>query len=317
VLSTTLASCLWGGLVPVNEAHVSTSPDVEKASDIPSTTSKAPSNLAVRLATAFVLGPLVLWLLFYGPAWGWALFISLSAAQVAREMLTMTHPDDAFSRWVGALLAGAVAAATYVSLSEPKLFFTAVTSALILTALLPLVRLGDIPGAARRLLGAMAAPLYVGVLLGCLSLLRASPGDDLGPRYVLFTLFIAWMGDTGGYAAGRMFGKTKLYEAVSPKKTREGLAGSVVIAALISVVGSFTYIPSVPPLHAAILGVVGAVLGTMGDLVESLLKRSTGVKDSGNILPGHGGLFDRVDALLIVGPLVYLYWLWINSPGTP
>ncbi len=293
---------------------MSSSPDAEKAGSDPGTSGKAPSNLAVRLATTAVLGPLLLWLLFYGPAWGWAVFISLSAAQVAREMLMMTHPEDAVSRGVGAILAGGVTAATYLSLSDPKLFFTAITTALIVAALLPLARLGDIPGAARRLLGAMAAPLYIGVLLACLALLRAAPGEDLGPRFVLFTLFIAWMGDTGGYAAGRMFGKTKLYEAVSPKKTREGLAGSVVVAATISVVGSFTYLPSVPPLHAALLGIVGAVLGTMGDLVESLLKRSTGVKDSGNILPGHGGLFDRVDALLIVGPLVYLYWLWTNSP---
>lgn len=313
MLLTTLASCLWGGRVPVNAPDVSTSPDAEKAGSDLNTTGKTPSNLAVRLATTAVLGPLLLWLLFYGPAWGWAIFISLSAMQVAREMLMMTHPDDAVSRWVGALLAGAVTTCTYLSLTDPRLFFTAVTTTLILAALLPLVRLGDIPGAARRVLGAMAAPLYIGVLIASLSLLRAAPGEDFGPRLVLFTLFIAWMGDTGGYAAGRMFGKTKLYEAVSPKKTREGLAGSVVIAATISVVGSLTYIPLIPPLHAALLGIVGAVLGTMGDLVESLLKRSTGVKDSGNILPGHGGLFDRVDALLIVGPLVYLYWLWMHA----
>jgi phosphatidate cytidylyltransferase len=118
------------------------------------------------------------------------------------------------------------------------------------------------------------------------------------------------MGDTGGYTFGRLFGKTKLYEAVSPKKTREGLLGSVVFAVGVSVVGSLTYLPQVPLFNAAVLGLIGGVLGQVGDLVESLLKRSTGVKDSGSLLPGHGGLFDRVDALLIVAPLVYLHWLW-------
>lgn len=290
---------------------MSTSSSADNAESDAQAPKKGPSNLAVRLATAFTLGPLLLLLLFYGPAWGWTVFISLSAAQVAREMLAMTHPEDPVSRSLGALAALAVAVATSLSLQEPRVFFTVVTMSLIFSALLPLARLGEMSSAAGRLLGGMSAPLYVGLLLSCLALLREAPGDDQGPRYVLFALFIAWMGDTGGYAAGRIFGKTKLYEAVSPKKTREGLAGSVVIAASISVMGSLTYLPAIPPLHAALLGTVGAVLGTMGDLVESLLKRSTGVKDSGNILPGHGGLFDRVDALLIVGPLVYLYWLWM------
>jgi phosphatidate cytidylyltransferase len=123
---------------------------------------------------------------------------------------------------------------------------------------------------------------------------------------------IAWMGDTGGYVFGRMMGKTKLYEAVSPKKTREGLLGSVVFSVGAAAAASLTFLPELPTLHAIGLAAVGALLGTMGDLVESLLKRSTGVKDSGSILPGHGGLFDRVDALLVVGPLVLLYVVWFG-----
>ena len=267
-----------------------------------------PSNLLVRTATAFILGPLVLLLLFYGPAWGWALFIALSCGQVAYEMLSMTHPKDVVSRSIGAVMAVLVSLATYFANGDFRVLFAALLLSLTLGSMLPLVRLGEIPTAATRLFGGTASPLYVGILLTCLSLLRRDPGEA-GPRYVLFALLIAWMGDTGGYAAGRMFGRTKLYEAVSPKKTREGLAGSVVLAGLVSALGSLTYLPEIPVLAAGILGCLGAVLGQMGDLVESLLKRSTGVKDSGSILPGHGGLFDRVDALLIVGPLIYLYFI--------
>ncbi len=263
------------------------------------------SNLLVRTATALILAPLVLTLLFLGPAWGWALFIAVSCGQVAWEMLGMTHPEDRVSRLIGSGMAVAMSGATYAASGDFRIFFAALLIALVLGAMLPLVRLGEIPTAAMRLLGGTTAPLYVGVLLTCLSLLRREAGSE----YVLFALFIAWMGDTGGYAAGRLFGRTKLYEAVSPKKTREGLAGSVFMSGAVSVVGSLTYIPEIPVLHAAFIGCAGAVLGQMGDLVESLLKRSTGVKDSGSILPGHGGLFDRVDALLIVGPLVYLYFL--------
>jgi phosphatidate cytidylyltransferase len=270
-----------------------------------------PSNLRVRIVTALILAPLVLLLLFCGPAWGWALFIALAAGQVGREMLAMTHPADRVSRWVGALMSFGICLLSYVSAGDLRLFLTGIFCVLIVGAMLPLLRLGEIQSAGLRMLGGISAPLYVGVLLSSLSLLRRDPGA-MGARYVLFALFVAWTADTGGYAAGRMFGRTKLYEAVSPKKTREGLLGSIVLSVLVSVVGSLTYIKQISPFAAALLGAVGAVLGQMGDLVESLLKRSTGVKDSGAILPGHGGLFDRVDALLIVGPLVYVYYLWFN-----
>jgi phosphatidate cytidylyltransferase len=267
------------------------------------------SNLVVRVLTAAVLGPLVLLLLFRGPAWGWALFIALSSAQVASEMLAMTHPEDRVSRLVGAFLATLASAATYAFSQDPRLFFTAVVICLVVGAMVPLVRLGEIPTAALRMLGSISAPLYVGVLLSTLSVLRV---QENGPWLVLFALLIAWMGDTGGYVFGRIMGKTKLYEAVSPKKTREGLLGSVVFAVVASVAGSLTYLPEIPVIHAGLLGLLGAVFGMMGDLVESLLKRSTGVKDSGSILPGHGGLFDRVDALIVVAPIVLLYALWFQ-----
>ncbi len=269
---------------------------------------KSPSNLAVRLLTTAVLGPLLLVLLFYGPAWGWAVFICLSSVQVAREMLAMSHPEDTVSQWVGALSAGAITGMTYLAKDDPRLFMTGVILSLFLSALLSLVRLGQIETAALRLLGGMSGPLYIGVMLASLALLRS---QDHGSQYVLLTLFIAWMGDTGGYVFGRLFGKTKLYPAVSPKKTREGLLGSVVFSTVSSGATSLLWLDSLPLVHALFLGAVGAVLGTAGDLVESLLKRSTGVKDSGSILPGHGGLFDRVDALVVVGPFVYLYTLWL------
>ena len=265
----------------------------------------------VRVATALVLAPVVLALLFVAPPWAWATFLCLAAAQVAREILAMTHPLDPFARGVGALLAAGVCAASYGAAHDPRLFFSATLFALTAGAVLPLVRLGDVRTAALRMLATMSAPLYVGVTLSCLALLRAGAEDE-GPRYVLFTLLIAWMADTGGYTLGRLFGKTKLYEAVSPKKTREGLYGSMLFAVVVSAIASLTYLPTLPITHAALLGFLGAILGQTGDLVESLLKRSTGVKDSGNILPGHGGLFDRVDALLFVGPLVYCYWLWLH-----
>lgn len=287
-------------------SETATQDEAPKAASAPA---QANSNLIVRVITALVLAPLVLLLLFRGPAWGFALLIGLSAAQVTWEMLSMTHPGDRASRMLGGALAFSVSGALFFGSEEPRLVITAVMAALALGAMLPLARLGEIPSAALRTLAMMSAPLYVGVLLSSLTLMRVGYGSS-GPSFVFFALLIAWMADTGGYVFGRLFGRTKLYEAVSPKKTREGLVGSILFSVGVSALASFTYLPEVPLFHAVVLGFVGALLGTLGDLVESLLKRSTGVKDSGSLLPGHGGLFDRVDALLIVGPLVYLYALW-------
>ncbi len=269
------------------------------------------SNLAIRFLTAGTLGPLVLVLLFWGPAWGWALLACLSAGQVAWELLSMTHARDRVSRFVGAAVTIGLAVATYVGARDPRVLLTALIGATLSMAFLTLARLGEMGTAALRLLGGVATPIYVGLTFACLALMRRDFAAE-GHLYVFLTLTVAWMGDTGGYTFGRLFGKTKLYVAVSPKKTREGLLGSVIFSTLVAVIAALTYLPSLPVLHAALLGGVGGLFGQAGDLVESLLKRSMGVKDSGSVLPGHGGMFDRVDALLIVGAVVYLYGLWFR-----
>ncbi|HSC87543.1 MAG TPA: phosphatidate cytidylyltransferase [Polyangiaceae bacterium] len=284
---------------------------MSEPTEAPAPPAKAPSNLVVRLATAFTLGPLLLVLLFWGPVWAWAAFLVLAATLASRELLGMTHPADPGSRWLGSIVSGALAWCAYSWREDPRLFFSAVVVVVIFSALVPLVRLGEIPTAALRVLGGISAPFYVGVLLMTLAMLRRDQGAT-GPAYVFLTLTLAWMGDTGGYVLGRAIGKTQLYPAVSPKKTREGLLGSVLFATGAGILASCTYLPDLPLGHGALLGVFGALLGQSGDLVESLLKRSTGVKDSGALLPGHGGLLDRIDALLVVGPLVYLYTLWFH-----
>lgn len=269
------------------------------------------SNLAIRLLTVFTVGPLLLVLLFFGPTWGFSTLIVLSAGQSAWELLGMTHPAERTSRLLGALTTTLLAAALVFGGNDPRILLTAMIGAIVVSMIVPLVFLGDLSSAALRTLGGMAAPFYAGGLLSMLARLNAEQGA-LGPRFVFFTLTLAWMGDTGGYTFGRLFGKTKLYEAVSPKKTREGLLGSIVFSSGAGALASLTYLPVIPLGAALGLGVLAALLGQTGDLTESLLKRSTGIKDSGSILPGHGGLLDRIDALLVVAPLVYVYTLWVS-----
>lgn len=272
----------------------------------------AKSNLAVRVLTAVVVGPVLLLVLFLAPPWAWYLVIFCACAVASQEFFAMTHPADRVAQGVGVASTLGVSTAVYFGGSDPRVLMSVLLVVPLVGILVPLWRLGEIPTAGLRIAAGVAGPLYVGALLTTIGLVRRDQGAA-GPGFVLFTLMIAWMGDTGGYFFGRFLGKTKLYEAVSPKKTRAGFAGSLVGSCIGALLAHFWYLPALPLEHALALALVAGALGQMGDLVESLLKRSTGVKDSGFIIPGHGGILDRVDALLVVSPLVYLYTRWL--PG--
>ena len=216
----------------------------------------------------------------------------------------MTHPGD---RVVAGPRRradrGVIAVALVLRRATPRVLLTLLVLAPLVAMLLVLWRLGDIQTAALRALANAFGPLYVGGGLGALVLLRRDARSAArGAAFVVLALMLAWASDTGAYFAGRFLGKHKLYEAVSPKKTVEGaiggLAGERARRPRRRTSGSC---PSLPLVDAVVLALVAGALGQAGDLGESLLKRSFGVKDSGGIVPGHGGILDRVDALLVTG----------------
>jgi len=125
-------------------------------------------------------------------------------------------------------------------------------------------------------------------------------------QYPLGFLILLWASDTGAYLSGNAFGKTKLFERHSPKKTWEGFFGGLIISGIASFILSRFYI-GIEAWQWLVSSIIIVVFGTYGDLTESMLKRSYNIKDSGNILPGHGGLLDRFDGLLLAAPLVYLF----------
>lgn len=122
-------------------------------------------------------------------------------------------------------------------------------------------------------------------------------------------LFLLWANDTGAYLIGRAFGRNKLFERISPKKTWEGFFGGWVSALLVGVILYKQHITLMDLSHWLVFATIIAVVGTLGDLIESALKRSLQVKDSGHLLPGHGGLLDRFDGLLLAAPFCYVYFL--------
>jgi phosphatidate cytidylyltransferase len=258
--------------------------------------------------TAAVVSPLILLLLFYGPVWGWTVFIFGATTLSAVEFFNMSHPEDRVARAVGVLLTAGVSAVLILHHNDARTLMSMLVVLPLLSILLALFRLGDVRTAAARMAATTFGPLWL-TLLTLLALLRESQGTR-GPGYVLLAIMFAWFADTGGYFAGRFFGKHKLYQAVSPKKTVEGLLGALFGAVLGALLAHFWYLPDVPLGDALGLALVGGLLGQLGDLGESLLKRSTGVKDSGELVPGHGGMLDRLDALFVTSAVVYLYTLW-------
>jgi phosphatidate cytidylyltransferase len=274
--------------------------------------SKAPSNLAVRLATAAVAVPLILALLYYGPHWGFYLVVLGAGLICTAELFAMTHPGDSVSRGVGIALSGLCSLVLYLFGHDLRAVITLLALTPLVGPAVTLVRLGDIPTAAFRAVAMSVGPLFAAVPLTLIAIVRRDAPGPEGASYVVMTLMFAWFADTGGYFAGRFLGKRKLYEAVSPKKTVAGAFGGLGGSLIGGLLAHFWYLPTVPLAHVVPLALVASVAGQVGDLAESLVKRSTGVKDSGQIVPGHGGMLDRVDALLYAGTVVFLYTIWVR-----
>lgn len=170
------------------------------------------------------------------------------------------------------------------------------------------------PGADIRRAADLAGRHFLGLawlsLLPLLVRLRELPD---GLAWIFVVLGISWLGDTGGFFAGKYLGRNKLYERISPKKTVEGAVGGLVGATVGVYVITRIGLPTASLLDVFVLGIVGCSVGILGDLSESMMKRAFGVKDSGTIMPGHGGLLDRIDSVLFVGAVVYGYAVTVMS----
>lgn len=148
--------------------------------------------------------------------------------------------------------------------------------------------------------------IYVGLPITIFNVLVYHPyKEGFDYQVVLFLFLILWLNDTGAYITGKLLGKHKMFPRISPKKSWEGLAGGLLMALLITWL-SRPLFPNIPLLHLWILCPVIVITGTFGDLVESTWKRAAGVKDSGKLMPGHGGILDRIDSLIFAAPAAYL-----------
>ena len=284
------------------------------------------SDLAKRIISALIAAPVALIMIYLGGL-PLATFLAAVSAGCAWEFYRIAaaggvEPLDP----VGIPLAGAVPLAVYaagIGLYRPSLVVAAVAMLIILAAVI------WTRGPQRRPLGAASLTvmgiLYTGGLLSFGYALREHPyavGDPAGTALVAFPLVLTWASDIGAFFVGRAVGGPKLIPSVSPGKTISGALGGLATTVLVSwLYVRFALRPVAlltMTIPATILfGALISVAAQVGDLAESLLKREANVKDSSHLIPGHGGLLDRLDSLLFVLPVAYLLFGWLLLPSVP
>ena len=259
-------------------------------------------NLALRLLTAAVGVPFLLWLLYQGPPWAFPSVAAVTCALAALELFAIIAPGDRLAAVLGTIGTLVLFAIVALPWARPH----AVHALIALTVLcfsLSLSRTVMNGRAAIRMGWLLAGPLYVGGLFGTISDLYRYPS---GGSWVVLALICGFFSDTGGYFVGRRWGKRPLHP-VSPNKTLEGAVAGLLAAMLGSVVARLVILPELALRTTLVLSFSATLLGQLGDLCESLIKRSVGVKDSGTMLPGHGGVLDRSDAMLFSAATVWAY----------
>ncbi len=278
------------------------------------------SETAVRLLVAAIGIPVALLVIYLG-GWWLTLLVAVVAGLAAREFYQL-------ARAVGARplqLPGVVMAVGAVLIAGVGFAAGGIGVWLILTTLVMAAGVigarkpeeGPLLAAAATVFGAA----YTGGLLAYAVLLRHLPGIESslhGASLLFLPVLLTWVNDSAAYFGGRRFGRNKLIPSVSPGKTVEGSVAGITATVLVALPYAFwleqfpTYRVSLPV--ALGLGLLVAVAAQVGDLVESLLKRDAGVKDSGTLLPGHGGALDRFDALLFTIPLAYFFFFYLVGP---
>jgi phosphatidate cytidylyltransferase len=156
----------------------------------------------------------------------------------------------------------------------------------------------------QRVAVTLLAVCYVNWLLGHTILLRALPD---GLYWILLLVWITWLGETAAYAVGSLIGRHKLAPGISPGKTVEGAVAQLAASLCAALTAGAWLFPGLPLRDAFVIGIMLGVVGQIGDLVESALKRSVGTKDTGQVIPGHGGILDRIDGLLFNAPALFYY----------
>lgn len=268
--------------------------------------------LKSRLLTAFLMGPLILWAIYAMPEIPFAIFSLVLVSLGAWEW-------SVFSGWVKPLqrklyfIINVFLFLTVLYLQNFELNLVIIVASLLWWAIcIPLLL--SFPFKENAFLHARAVKTLVGIVLlsaTLISMVLIRNNPDYGSEFVLYIILIIWFADSGAYFAGRALGKNKLIPKVSPGKTWEGVAGALVATLIIALLSiNLLNIPSDQTLVFIIITLVTVIYSIVGDLSESMFKRMANIKDSGTLIPGHGGMLDRIDSLMSALPVFYA-GLWV------
>lgn len=271
-----------------------------------------------RVLSALVLLPVVIGTIWFLPSEGTLVLALVAGVLAFSEYCGLAK---ALGAWVPGGIGGAAVVFTCYAMwlagrptdvvtdghfiLQPNVVYLLFMALLIVAGALAVARGRPAPGALADVAATVFAPVYLGLPLGALAAVR---GDSLrdGRTALLLLLGVIVISDSAQYYTGRAFGRRPLSPSISPKKTTEGAIGGVVFGTLAMMVGG-RYVFASPLWILALVGAAIALLGIVGDLFESLLKRSAGIKDSSNLIPGHGGVLDRIDSWLFAAPVYYVF----------
>jgi phosphatidate cytidylyltransferase len=260
-----------------------------------------------RWVTGVIVVPILFTIVAYGSEEIFALLIIGASLQGMAEYNRMVF-GAVFLQEKAETLVIALLILLSAAAGDRILLAALMTFAVMAVLMLNLLRAGE-KGQDMILVGrVILGILYIPLLMSHFIMVRQTTA---GVLWIFFILVLAFSGDITAYYVGRGLGKRKLLPQVSPGKTVEGTVGLFAGSVAGCLIFRQIFFPMLPVAHTVVLGLVGSVMGQLGDLCESALKRAAGVKDSGTLLPGHGGILDRLDCLMFIAPFVYYYRIFI------
>jgi phosphatidate cytidylyltransferase len=279
------------------------------------------SGTGARVFTAAILIPVVVAAIWWGPNWLVALMTAAVSILALHEFLSIAaHVNlPSYRLWTYVAAVGIIAQQFYSGRQDsiatvgelldrsPRIDLDLVLFAILIGYAVIALSSASLSEVLPAVSVSSAGLIFI--VLPLSTVVRLHGVSDIGPKLLLFTVALVWAGDSAAYFAGRSIGGWKFAPAISPNKTWAGAIANFLGALLVAAV--FGYWNRIPPIHMLAMGAAGSVAGQIGDLFESAWKRSAGVKDSGTMLPGHGGMLDRIDALILAAPAVWYYFEWV------
>ncbi len=260
-----------------------------------------------KIWTAIVMVPPMIFLIAMGPPAVLILMVLLATFFGLREFHTLTLPNSkGVERWVGMGLG--LSLSIIISYGDSKIALPFFVLLLLLLSILFMSTSQNLSSTISNMGIMLFGIFYIGFLLSHVSLIRNRVD---GKQWVLFLIATVWAGDISAFLSGTLLGRHKLYPKISPKKTYEGLAGGIVGSIIVALTFTLLFIPKLKIESCVLLAIGLGFLGQLGDFTESMLKRSAQVKDSGSLIPGHGGMLDRLDSFLFSAPFLHYSLLYL------